>query len=225
MKQPRDHAAFLARRDFPIPRGEFSEDERALLAKYGRWLEALATGVIPPISPSQERFLSVVRGELEPTTPFEQVWMKVAQQDAIPPDVKVVFDELARARAGAAAMEEEYRAARDVVMARIKDQLQQIDDDFVERLREASETVAAAEAALRALMLKLRHSVKLSGIVATYSRGRITWDSKKLDEYAAIHPEVLEFRKVGKPVVALRFLDQLALPEVDKEQKQDQPPM
>ncbi len=48
---------------------------------------------------------------------------------------------------------------------------------------------------------------RLAGITATYNAGRVTWDPEKMAAFVERHPEMLEFRKVGKPWVALRFGD------------------
>jgi uncharacterized protein YifE (UPF0438 family) len=222
MELPGDHKSFLDRRDFVIPPGNFTQAERMLLVKYGRWLEALATGVLLPITPTQEQFVRVSRGQAEANTDFEKVWVKVTHQRAVAPEVVRTFQALAEARAGAAALEAEYRAARSVVLAQVRDQLAEVDAAYAEKLRDATDTAAKNDEALRALLQHLKHSVTLAGIRAVYTAGRVTWDSKRMEEYAQTHPEVREYRKVGKPVVALRFLDQLTLPEKAATPTQDE---
>jgi hypothetical protein len=61
------------------------------------------------------------------------------------------------------------------------------------------------EAEVRAEVLRLGQSVRREGVWAVFSRGRVTWDSKGLTQYAQAHPEVEKFRKVGKPIVAIRY--------------------
>jgi uncharacterized protein YifE (UPF0438 family) len=213
-----DHKAFLDRRDFAIPPGDFTPAERSLLAKYGRWLEALAAGALTPLTPTQEQFVRVARGEGEPATEYEIAWMKVAHHRSIAPEVIRTFRALAESRAEAAALEAEYRDARSAVLAQIRDQLDAVDGAYSERLQAATEAAANNEQALRALMLRLKHSVTLAGIRAVYTSARVTWDSKAMEAYSQNHPEVREFRKVGNPVVALRFLDQLIMPAQVPEQ-------
>lgn len=55
-----------------------------------------------------------------------------------------------------------------------------------------SETIAAGE------------TVKGSLLMAVYSKGRVSWDTKALDGYCVAHPEVEQFRKVGEPSVSIR---------------------
>lgn len=54
----------------------YSEKEISILTKYGSWLEGLASGYLTPITPQQEQFKKVVKGELEPSTNFEHLWMR-----------------------------------------------------------------------------------------------------------------------------------------------------
>ena len=69
--------------------------------------------------------------------------------------------------------------------------------------------------------MDLKHSVTLAGIRAVYVTGRVTYDSKRMEEYAQAHPEIREFRKVSSPSVSLRFLDQLNMPERRMQDKQE----
>jgi len=67
---PPDHLAYLQRRPFAFgcSTAIFPTDELEALSEYGNWLEALATGVIKPLTPEQEHFLQVDHDDTEPTT-------------------------------------------------------------------------------------------------------------------------------------------------------------
>ena len=213
MSAPLDHAALLARRDFVLPPGEYTPAERELLAKFGRWFEALATGAILPTTPGQEQFVDCAAGRREPETDSERAWRTVLHHRGVRFNVGETFRALAQARAERAALEEEYAAARSAVLAQVKDQLAAVDEAFASRLAEAAEAATAAEQAARDIVLRTRKSVHLAGIRATYSAPRVSWDTPKLEVYAQIHPEVLAFRKIGKPIVSLRFADAQSAPE------------
>lgn len=78
MTAPADHLAFLRQRDFALGCANiFTEDEHSILMRFGHWMTALASGEISPITPAEERFLSVDRGEVEPETAFEVAWTKL----------------------------------------------------------------------------------------------------------------------------------------------------
>jgi hypothetical protein len=149
----------------------------------------------------------VARGQREPETDFERAWVKVMIQRNSVEEVVRTFQRLAQARARAADVEAEYRAARAEVLALVRDQLNAVDETYAARVRATADESAAAEQAVRQLVLRLGRGVRLAGIRAAYYPGRITWDTMGLDEYAHNHPEVSAFRKVGKAWVNLRFLD------------------
>ncbi|MBN9120494.1 MAG: DUF413 domain-containing protein [Planctomycetes bacterium] len=207
MLHPEDHAAYLAEHDFVTPPGDFTPIEKELLTKYGRWMEALASGAIAPATPGQEQFVRVARGEGEPGTDFERAWTKVLKERAVAEEVARSFQAMREARAHASEVEAEYLAARQVVLAAVREQLDAVDATFAEQLQSANEGASAAEKAVRELVLKVGRSVNTAGIKAVYSSPRVTWDNTKLAAYAEAHPEVKEFRKVGKPSVSLRFGD------------------
>ncbi|MCI0704996.1 MAG: DUF413 domain-containing protein [Planctomycetia bacterium] len=217
MQNIHDHAAYLARRDFVITHPDaFTADERDLLTKYGRWLEALAAGILKPTTPNQEQFVRSARGEREPETDFERAWAKVLHERALTEEVVRTFQTLGQARATAARLEAEYLAARQVVLQAVRDKLDAVDAAFAERMQNANEAAAVADRAVRELVMRLGRSIRTAGVSAIYHKARVSWDNEQMEGYAQRHPEVKAFRKVGKPIVALRFGDTLASDRADK---------
>lgn len=205
MLHPDDHAAYLARHDFPVPAGAFTPPEADLLGKYGRWLDALASGALEPTTPGQERFVHFARDGGEPTTDFERVWAKWLKEMAVAEVVAQTFEALREAKAHASEVEAEYLAARQVVLASVREQLDAVDATFAEQMQAANAGASEAEKAARELVLKLGRSATSAGVKVTYNTGRVTWDTEKMAAFAEAHPEVQQFRKVGKPWVALHF--------------------
>src|ERR1700733_12494229 len=76
---PPDHQVYLQRRPFAFrcSIAIFPADELEALGDYGNWLEALATGVIQPVTAEQEHFLSVDREEAEPSNICERAWLRL----------------------------------------------------------------------------------------------------------------------------------------------------
>jgi uncharacterized protein YifE (UPF0438 family) len=73
----------------------FSQEETELLSRYGFWLEALAQGDVQPLTPAQQRFVEVHKGEAEPESTFERAWWKLLKRREIEPDLTpdyVVYD-------------------------------------------------------------------------------------------------------------------------------------
>src|SRR6516225_6592258 len=78
-KPPSDHLLYLRRRpfNFGCMTSIFPREEIEALTEFGNWLEALANGVIQPVTPEQEHFLKVHREEAEPTTICERAWLRL----------------------------------------------------------------------------------------------------------------------------------------------------
>ena len=53
-------------------------------------------------------------------------------------------------------------------------------------------------------VLSLGQTVKGSLLMAVWSKGRVSWDTKSLDGYIIDHPELEKFRKEGDPSVSIR---------------------
>ena len=45
------------------------------------------------------------------------------------------------------------------------------------------------------------------GIAPPYTHGRVSWDNDGMANYAVSHPDVLQFRKQGQPIVSLRVVN------------------
>lgn len=219
MGLPNDHAALLSRHDFVLPANNgLDERERLLLLRYGRWLEALSTGILQALTPEQEHFVRVARGSEEPITDFERAWVKLsplrAQSAATKSlnsdcgnrlDVANRVAQLAEAKRYATEIHAEYQKRRESVMEQIRTQLEAVDAEFGEMLREADEEVVRLEGEVKEAVREGGRSVKQEGIHVIYNRGRSTWDNRRLSSYAETHPEVLEFRRIGNPIVSIRY--------------------
>ena len=59
-------------------------------------------------------------------------------------------------------------------------------------------------AEVKADVLAHGETVKGAHLMAVWVKGRTSWDSKRLDGYAAAHPEIETFRSVGEPSVTIR---------------------
>ncbi len=212
MGMPPEHAAFLRRGPYPVhPAAALEDGERELLARYGYWLEALATGVLSPNTPEQARFVRVARGEAEPRSAFESAWTRHQQagrpaQPAVGPmELAGQLDRLQAARAALAAVRKEHAERRAAILEQVRPLLEALDAEFADRLRGPEEEAARLEAESREAVLAFGASFRHAGVHAVYARPRVTWDTQGLTQYAETHPEVSQFRRVGKPSVTLRF--------------------
>jgi hypothetical protein len=76
--------------------------------------------------------------------------------------------------------------------------------DIKQRTNDITEQIANIQTQITALVIEGAKSVKVPGIMALYAAGRVSWDTKALDGFAAGHPEIMPFRKVGQPSVSYR---------------------
>lgn len=97
---------------------------------------------------------------------------------------------------------ERYRALIEPIAQGIAD----LEMEFALPETEVDAEIEALTAEIKANVLAHGESVKgqASGLMAVFSRGRVSWDHKRLEGYAAAYPELLAFRTVGEPSVSIR---------------------
>jgi hypothetical protein len=110
------------------------------------------------------------------------------------------------------ALRVEHQGLPDQKLAAILQQLdpvtaervQAIVREFDEREAQLTAEIAQAEAAIKSWVLETgagAHGTYLQAIIVA---PRITWDTKAMQVYATMHPEVLAYQKVGEPSVQIR---------------------
>ncbi len=115
------------------------------------------------------------------------------------------LDQLSEIKAAAEVTRLDYEAKRAEIMKAVQTQLDDLAAEYEPLIESAEERAAALEAEIKRDVLAHGASVKGSRLYAVFARGRVSWDTKALDAYADTHPEVVEFRKQGDPVVSLRI--------------------
>src|SRR5215475_14386531 len=86
--------------------------------------------------------------------------------------------------------------------------VQAIVQEFRDRETELTREIAATEAAVRDAVLTTGASAVGTHLQASIMAPRITWDTKGMAAYSALHPDVLAYRKVGEPSVQIRARSQ-----------------
>lgn len=79
-----------------------------------------------------------------------------------------------------------------------------IDAEFSPKLDAVAEKIAALEADAKAAVLAEGATAKGGALQAVYTKGRVTWDGKKLDGMMSLIPQLEDARKVGEPSVTIR---------------------
>jgi hypothetical protein len=97
---------------------------------------------------------------------------------------------------------EELRTS--IIPAEIREQLAEIDAEASTEQQAASAGIDALTAEIKADVIAGGATVKADHLQAVYAKGRVSWDTKALDGYAAGHPEIAPFRKEGEPSVSIR---------------------
>jgi hypothetical protein len=125
----------------------------------------------------------------------------------MPDSIADQLDELAEIRAAADVTRQDYETRREEILKVVRAELEALEAEYQPLLTAAQERTGALETEIKQAVLQQGASVKGRRVQAVYVRGRVSWDNARLDQYAAAHPEVREFRKEGKPSVSLRLVE------------------
>lgn len=79
-----------------------------------------------------------------------------------------------------------------------------IEAEFAGKSEAVDENIAKLTAEIKDEVLQAGGTVKGEHMMAVWSKGRVSWDTKSLDGYVVAHPEVAQFRKEGEPSVSIR---------------------
>jgi hypothetical protein len=114
------------------------------------------------------------------------------------------IDALSDARDAQTALRLAWEAGRDRILEQVKEELTALDAEYTPQLATVQETATTLEAEVRAEVLRVGISCKGTRLHVIWVKGRVSWDTKALDGYAAAHPEMLQFRKEGEPSISMR---------------------
>lgn len=90
-----------------------------------------------------------------------------------------------------------------VLTPEIKARLDEIEAEFAGKLEALEENIAALDAEVRQDVLNHGGSVRGSFLKVHWNKGRVSWDTKSLDDYASRHPEIIQYRKQGEPYASI----------------------
>lgn len=92
----------------------------------------------------------------------------------------------------------------EVYTPEIRAQVKAIESDHQFTQQQTQDRIADLRERIKAGVLHFGNTVKGDGAQAIWIKPRVSWDTRALDGYAASHPEIERFRKVGKPSVSIR---------------------
>jgi 5-methylcytosine-specific restriction endonuclease McrA len=85
-----------------------------------------------------------------------------------------------------------------ILTPEIQEQLNAINEEFSNKTKPLSKSIMDLRKRIKDRVEQYGLKVKGNGLQAVFRKGSIRWDTKALDEYAKTHPEILQFRLVGK---------------------------
>jgi hypothetical protein len=101
----------------------------------------------------------------------------------------------------------DYETKRMQILKQVQAELDALDLEYKPVLARAEENLAILENEIKTDVLLHGESVAGGMYRASYTQGRVSWDNEGMSNYAASHPDVLQFRKQGQPIVTLRVLN------------------
>src|SRR5262245_23688412 len=115
------------------------------------------------------------------------------------------LDRLSQTRIQRANLTAEKQSAIDrIVTPEIKAQLDAIEQEFTETEKDLDFAIASLEPEIKGAVLARGVSATGQHLQASWNKGRVTWDTRALDIYSALHPEIRPYRKEGEPFVVIR---------------------
>lgn len=99
---------------------------------------------------------------------------------------------------------ERKEMVESLIPPEVKEKMEEIIAEYKPKLEGLEHKRDALERELKAATIARGFTIKGNFHAFTFVKGRTTWDSKSLEGYAAAHPEILAFRKIGEPSVSVK---------------------
>ena len=115
------------------------------------------------------------------------------------------LDRLADLRAAVDVTRMDYEKKRVEILKKVQAELDAVEAEYQPVLEAAEGNASALEAEIKNDVLLAGQSIHSGVFQAIYMKGRVSWDSDGINDYARLHPDVLKFRKEGQPSVSLRL--------------------
>jgi hypothetical protein len=103
---------------------------------------------------------------------------------------------------------EKQELINSLLSPEILSKIQEIESEYSEKEKGIGEKIDVLEVEIKSDTIKFGQTVKASGFIAMWSKGRVTWDNKGLSTYSTTHPEILEFKKEGEPIISIRRIQE-----------------
>jgi predicted nucleic acid-binding Zn-ribbon protein len=101
------------------------------------------------------------------------------------------------------AVSQERDALKEVIMAPVKEQLSDLEEEFSSRFESIDKELMDLYPEIETATLKQGETVQTDEYQAIFKKGRETWNPKLLEGYAKDHPAVLSCKVTGEPSVSI----------------------
>lgn len=85
--------------------------------------------------------------------------------------------------------------------------VQEIENEFGQRIEMVTTEIVTLKKEVTEAILRAGTSCRGIHYLATWNKGRVTWDGKKLEGMMSIIPAIKDARKEGEPTVSFRKLE------------------
>jgi hypothetical protein len=120
--------------------------------------------------------------------------------------VAAKLERLSNLRSAADVTQLDYDAKRLEILKKVQSELDALELEYGPIIDSVQENISDLENEIRTDVLLHGETVSGGTYRAIYTRGRISWDNQGMEKFAERHPEVLQFRRQGAPVVTLRAI-------------------
>lgn len=119
--------------------------------------------------------------------------------------IQEMLDQLAEFQAQKDALElRKLEIIDTIITPEIHNRIEAVEMEFKSQAEAVTANIEALTSAVKAEVLKDGATCKGSHLMAVWVKGRISWDSKKLDGMMALVPGLAAARSEGEPSVTIR---------------------
>jgi hypothetical protein len=113
-------------------------------------------------------------------------------------------DDLRALREAKAKVDDDLQLQIRDVYNQVEQRKAEISAEFAGKVEAANANIAKLTAAVKAEVIKAGQTVKGKFLQAVYVKGRVTWDTAKLDGLMILLPQLKDARKEGEPSITIR---------------------
>lgn len=119
--------------------------------------------------------------------------------------IQQMLDQLAEFQAERDALQlQQQEIINTILTPEIQKRVEEVTTEFALKAQAVNENIDALTTAVKSEVLKGGATCKGSHLMAVWVKGRISWDSKKLDGMMALVPGLAAARSEGEPSVTIR---------------------